>query len=71
MASSIYDRIAAECRNAGYSDVEIARGIAYAEEIGWSTTEEAMSLTVSRILYGDKDLAAGERFPVEPGSLSD
>lgn len=45
----------------GYSEADIEGGIAYAELIGYSSEDEALSLTLSRILYTDTQLTAGDR----------
>lgn len=44
-------------------------GFAFAEAAGYSDAEEFFSLAMSRILYSDDQIARGERYAVEPGSL--
>lgn len=62
------DRIRAHCQAAGYSVDEIERGLLYAYNTRFSSDDEALSLVISRMLYGDDQLADGARFTVEPGS---
>lgn len=62
------DRITAHLTDAGYSDAQIKQGLAWAEQQGWSDDDEALSLTLTRILYDEHQIADGARFAVEPGS---
>ena len=51
-----------------YAADDIAVGLAYAEQEGYVDSDDALSLTLSRILYSDSQLADGDRYAVEPGS---
>lgn len=52
-----------------YGEQQVAEGVAYAEQAGYSDTEDFFSLAISKILYSAEQLAGGARFAVEPGSL--
>lgn len=54
--------------HAGYSAAAIRRGLEYAATEGASTAREGYILAMSRILYRDGQLEAGDRFSVEVGS---
>ncbi len=59
------------CRHiaaAGYSDSAIRLGLDYAKAEGASTAREGYILAMSRILYSDGQLEAGDRFSVENGA---
>jgi hypothetical protein len=62
--SGLRDRVHAHCAPAGYSAKEIDDGLAYAYRTGFSSDDEALSLTISRILYSDSQLADGARYEV-------
>ena len=51
-----------------YTADQIAAGVAYAEGEGYTSSSEALSLMLSRILYSDDQLAAGARYGTGPDS---
>jgi len=53
----------------GNSTAAAEEGFAFAEAEGYEAAEEFFSLAMSRILYSNAQLANGERFAVDPGSL--
>jgi hypothetical protein len=56
-------------RAAGYSEIELTKGVAYAESVGYDSLEAFFSAVMTRILFRPEEIADGARFPVEPGSL--
>lgn len=48
-----------------YSTEDVIKGMKYAACVGYETIEEFYSLVISRILYSDDQLAAGEKYIVE------
>lgn len=54
---------------AGYSETQVARGLAWADAIGWDDQDQRGQLALSRILLSDAQLAAGELVGWEPGCL--
>lgn len=68
MTNELKIRISNHLSDAGYSMSQITAGIAYADKVGYDGHDEALSLVVSRILYGDAALEDGARFGVEAGS---
>lgn len=54
---------------AGYSKIDVARGLAYArEQAGEYSIPEGFELALSRILYSDQQLADGARFSALPSN---
>jgi hypothetical protein len=51
---------------AGYSDEQIREGFEYADSIGYSDKDRLGQLALSRILYNDNQLEAGEVVGWEP-----
>ena len=54
-------------KKAGYSNEQINYGLSYAFAQSPYSAREGYILSMSRILFIDKQLAAGERFAVECG----
>ena len=54
-----------------YGESTAAEAAANAEQIGYDDVDEFFSIAMSKILYSDDQIANGDRFPVEPGSLDD
>lgn len=63
-----HEAIRSHLADAGYADAAIAAGLAWADEQGWGDRDEALSLTLSHILYDAGQLADGVRVAVERGS---
>jgi hypothetical protein len=68
MTETLETRIRHRPDDAGYGDAVIRDGIAYADCIGFSDDDEALSIVVAHILYGEDECERGARFPVEPGT---
>lgn len=68
MDQTLRSRITNHLTEAGYTADAIKAGITFADAEGSRDDDEAMSLTLSHILYDRASLAEGVRFAVEPGS---
>ena len=54
----------------GLSDDEIDRALEYVEASGAYTIREAFVLAMSRTMYSDQELAAGQKFGFTEGSAA-
>jgi hypothetical protein len=61
-AFEMTDRIVTVLSGFGYSDDQIAEGLAYAQQQGAATDNQTFCLAVSRILYTDTQLSDGAMF---------
>jgi hypothetical protein len=64
-----FPEVAAHLAGMGYSEGEIRSGLDLAEELEATTSDEALSIAVSRILLGEADAREGARFGIRPGSV--
>jgi hypothetical protein len=69
MKNSLEARIIAILDDAGYSLLEIKKGIVYADQVGFNDDDDAYALTLSKILLTESQLADGERVSVDVGVL--